>query len=125
VSPEIGVVLIEQDRIVGVLVEIPNTCHEQRVTRVILLQHFAESAALRSAVLRVCMIIVEAGPVAKDEIALDLTEGQSALGVLGKIVSLVAILKQFLDAKPARIAMRILAAVIPTHPHARSRGAAD
>jgi hypothetical protein len=47
------------------------------------------------------------------------------LRILRKVVRLIAVLQQFLDAKAARITMGILAGIVPAHSHTRSRGAAD
>src|SRR5688572_10437103 len=71
------------------------------------------------------VVVVEAGAVAKNQIALNLAEGQRALGILGEIVGFVAVLKKLLDAKSARIAVRILATIVPTHPNTGSGSTAN
>ena len=50
---------------------------------------------------------------------------EAALGILHEIVRLIVVLRQFLHPETARIAMRVLTAVIPAPTHTGSAGGID
>lgn len=125
VPTEVRVVLVKENRIVAVLVQAPDTSHQQGVSRVILLQDFDQPAAFGRAVLGVRVVVVESSAVAEHKVTLDFTKRERALSILGEVVGLVGILEKLLHPKPTSIAMGIFAAVIPAHAHARRRSISD
>src|SRR3954464_8151577 len=71
------------------------------------------------------MIIVKSGAVTQNKVALDFVKSECALGVLREIIGFVRILEKLFDAKTPRIAVWILATVIPAHSDSGSGGAAN
>ena len=126
VAAEVGVVLVKEHRILGILLaERFSASHQNCVACVVLLQNLQQGAALGRAIFRMGVIVVEARSIAQYQVALDFVKGQGALRVLGEIIGFVTVLEQFLDSKSARVAMRVFAAIIPAHADAGGGGAAD
>src|SRR5687768_8332353 len=69
------------------------------------------------------MVVVKARAVPQHKVTLDLNETQFALRILREVIGLICVLPQLRDPESTNVRMRIFAAIIPAHPHARFGGA--
>ncbi len=121
VADEIGVVLVEADFAAGLgqlLVPAPGALLEDALAGLVLGDELAQRRAFWRRVFGVGVIVVKAGAVREDEVALDLLEGERAVFVDLVVGGLVGVLHQLRGAEAARVLVRVLEVVVPFHQRA-------
>ena len=68
------------------------------------------------------MVVVKPRPVSQHEVATDRVRGKPPPRILGEVVGFIVILEQLRNPEPPRIAVRVLAPIVPAAPDARRSG---
>ena len=114
---EIGIVLVEPRMLAfeEPLIAPAPAFGEDTLARTVLRDDLTQGGALRRRVLRMRVIVVEAGAIGENEIAFDLFKGERAILVDFEISGLVGVLQKLRRAKAAGVLMWILEIVVPLH----------